>query len=779
MADSFWKALGSKLVETGTAYVQQVRLVNELKQLSPDEARARFAKYVQSLSSTARAGFSVTLALLANNERGADAKRFIEALRGALADPKAALPAMLTAPAAPAAAPAPATARSAPSAAPSFDDDLNRASAWCDLPDDKRGDAVIAYLDALEVDGLKSLQANLETMHTNGLTNIKAHRENEARIVAGRFIEDQANYRMSVLRTHQHDPDWEQHLHALQRYTRLFEELGDFVGLTIRQRLEPPAPSPAPPAPSSESWHGAGLRELDALKQTLEEQLQSGAVRGERAVAFRQILEKLQAVLTAAQRGEIGPEQAGQRVRQLFADAAPFFADPGPKARVGGHSPRLKQIDAYVGAMKAAIGREVMEAPPAATAQALGAIMGDLSTFQQALSDADDEALAQLESTLLRAAARSRHELAMARHGLIARPLWECVEYMPDVNVIGYCGADDLQRQLANALAPRQLEVAKARRLPNHGQGRWDELNSCHVAVFDLRGASQIDALATAMPRRARELTAAAYELGLAFALGKPLLVICEPDEAMPFDIDLAPLALDGGADDVTRLQQAVDEAFYLPQRSGRQSSIAESVAFLDRLTLGHDKRRTFEGMGWLDPAQARDPAEFVANAERLMAELPSPPWRLLRPAWPAAYPAAGPVEGSAGNQRRCFHVMPFGPEWANEARDVARAACKKRGLVYRRGDEAEEGRIIHAIWDDLCRADVVLVELGTGNLNVMIELGMAHAIGRPVLAVMRRDPAAANKVDIRPKHIEKLRVFPYRSPAELSDVLLAKLPTS
>lgn len=87
MADSFWKALGSKLVETGSAYLQQARLVNELKQLSAEEARARFAQYVQGMSGTARAGFQVTLALLANNERSAEAKRFIEALRTALANP--------------------------------------------------------------------------------------------------------------------------------------------------------------------------------------------------------------------------------------------------------------------------------------------------------------------------------------------------------------------------------------------------------------------------------------------------------------------------------------------------------------------------------------------------------------------------------------------------------------------------------------------------------------------------------------------------------------------
>jgi hypothetical protein len=82
---------------------------------------------------------------------------------------------------------------------------------------------------------------------------------------------------------------------------------------------------------------------------------------------------------------------------------------------------------------------------------------------------------------------------------------------------------------------------------------------------------------------------------------------------------------------------------------------------------------------------------------------------------------------------------MPFGPDWANEVRDVTRAACKKRGFVYRRGDEAEEGRSIRAIWDDLCRASIVLIDLTGANLNVMIEFGIAHAIGRPVSAVQRR----------------------------------------
>src|SRR6185436_8655919 len=155
--------------------------------------------------------------------------------------------------------------------------------------------------------------------------------------------------------------------------------------------------------------------------------------------------------------------------------------------------------------------------------------------------------------------------------------------------------------------ASRRLTVLNTRRLQNLGQVRWDELNACHVAMFDLRGASDIHVLATKTPKRARELAAAAYELGLAFALGKPVIVIGEAGENMPFDVDLSPLTLDGSDDDAGLIRQAVDEAFYVPQRSGRDSSIGESIAFMDRLTSGHERRHIFEGMEWLDPALAKD----------------------------------------------------------------------------------------------------------------------------------------------------------------------------
>jgi hypothetical protein len=117
---------------------------------------------------------------------------------------------------------------------------------------------------------------------------------------------------------------------------------------------------------------------------------------------------------------------------------------------------------------------------------------------------------------------------------------------------------------------------------------------------------------------------------------------------------------------------------------------------------------------------------------------------------------------------------MPFGPDWADDAFRTARDVCRSRrvSIEYQRGDLSREGRINRAIWDDLCRATVVLVDVTGGNLNVLIEWGMTHAIGRRTVAVRQAD-----SLDIRPPHVQKLRVLPYRTPRELRRILTKHLP--
>ncbi len=750
MANAFWKLLGSKLLDAGAAYVQQVSVINELKQLSQQEGLERFARYVRALSSTARAGLAVTLATLASRERDASARHRIEEFLAYLraGGNGAPVPALAQAPA------PPARPTDAPDAS-DFDEDLNRVDAWSNLDQAERDHAVARHLASLDDDALSRFAANLKRMQANCDEHLQDHKTNEARIVAGRFVEDQIAYNNAVLATGQHDPGWLQRLRELERYAAYFGWLHRLTLAEAERRQAKPG--------GVSGDHGGVRRALQGLRQMLDEQLATGEIRSEREAGLRRLLDHLERAVAGSGAGA-DQLQRIEQIKSLLADAAPLLSDPGSAARLRRASPRARQIDAYAGQMKVALGRELMEAPPTPTANAIGAILGDLTSFQQRVASADDDpGLAQLESDVLRPAARARHELLMARHAMLAQPLWEGGEFLPQVNVIAFAGATDLQERLDRALAPRGLRLANDQRLQNHAQQRWRSLNSCHVAVFDLRGAGRIAELATSQPARARQLTAAAYELGLAFALGRPVVVVADQGERMPFDVDLDVVGLSGADEDLDVLLQAIDEAFYVPQRGGNSSSLAASVAFLDQLTVGHPKRTVFERLGWLDPAIVRDPAGFLACAEQIVRDLEPKTWRILRPAWPAAYPDL--------NIPRCFHVMPFGPAWANEARDSARAACKEAGFRYRRGDEAEEGLIIHAIWEDLCQAQVLLVDLTGGNLNVMIELGMAHAIGRPVISVQR-----TGSPDLRPRHIEKLRVHAYASGEELRTLLREKL---
>lgn len=776
MADHWLKALGSKLLETGAAYLQQVKLVQELKALPPDQARERFTSYVRGLSAAARAGFSLTLASLANNERQAEARRFLDMLRAALANP-AVWNAGAGAPPAPAVPSALSQTPATPPtrAAASLDDDLARLDEWLALDDRARPAAIEHYVSRLSHAQIAAFKANMEAAQRNVTQRIADHRENEARIAAGRFVEDQMSYRMGRLAGAPPDAGWLANLQNYERIKAFIEGVHRYLAVVQEERRNPPPPPPAPratqapkpraakaPTKPAKPDKAAGLSpQIQVMRQMLEQELASGRVRADRAPAYRRVLDKIESISEAHARGEVGPDVAEARTQELIADFMRYVADPGNASAQA--TPRGCEVLRHAGALKAAVLREFKNPPPAATAEAVGAVIGDLTKAQTELAQArDDATLAAIEAEVLRPAARAWHELALTRHALLARPLWESNDVMRSVNTLFYSGAADLQAALERVAEGKRLTVDATRRLQNHGQLRWDALNACHVAVFDLRRAPEIQELAMRAPKRARELAGTAYELGLAFALGKPVVVLSSPGEALPFDIDLSPVLIDGAEDDET-LAQALDEAFYVAQRESRGNAISAGLAELDRLTRQHPRRASIEGMRWLDPALKRDPAGFATAVRQVLRELDQPQWQLLRPAWPGAYPEPA--------QPRCFHVMPFRPPWADEARDTARAACKQLGLGYRRGDEAEEGRIVHAIWDDLCRASVVLVELAGGNLNVMIELGIAHALGRPVLAVQRNGGH-----DLRPRHIEKLRVHNYDTADQLSAVLMQRL---
>jgi hypothetical protein len=92
-----------------------------------------------------------------------------------------------------------------------------------------------------------------------------------------------------------------------------------------------------------------------------------------------------------------------------------------------------------------------------------------------------------------------------------------------------------------------------------------------------------------------------------------------------------------------------------------------------------------------------------------------------------------GPVSNT------CFVVMPFHALFESEYERVIRPAIEEVGLKCVRGDEIyAQQAIIHDIWQSIRVARLVVAELSGRNPNVMYEIGLAHAIGKPIILLTR-----------------------------------------
>lgn len=104
-----------------------------------------------------------------------------------------------------------------------------------------------------------------------------------------------------------------------------------------------------------------------------------------------------------------------------------------------------------------------------------------------------------------------------------------------------------------------------------------------------------------------------------------------------------------------------------------------------------------------------------------------------------AGIPAAPPTADSQGRlKKRCFVVMPFGDDDLQIVyEDFVKPTVQECKLECERGDDVFGSNII---MDDILRsihaADLVLADLTRRNANVFYEVGIAHAIGKPVLLI-------------------------------------------
>ncbi len=111
----------------------------------------------------------------------------------------------------------------------------------------------------------------------------------------------------------------------------------------------------------------------------------------------------------------------------------------------------------------------------------------------------------------------------------------------------------------------------------------------------------------------------------------------------------------------------------------------------------------------------------------------------------------------SVSSEDTCFVVMPFAGPHGTYYDQIYKSAIEKAGLRPVRAD-AEifgAGKIMDQVWRGINTAKILVAELTTRNPNVFYELGLAHALRKPVVLV------SSNENDV-PFDLHHIRVIYY-----------------
>ncbi len=505
-----------------------------------------------------------------------------------------------------------------------------------------------------------------------------------------------------------------------------------------------PADTPEPPQPESESaaeddWRSGALDVFEVLMGQYRKEKSSGTISGTRQATLEPILQQLQGMLRSRPESLDDNLAEMQKMRDLMVAMSSSIESPSHAGDAPAEDSRAERVNALLTRLKLFIFAEAQRPgsheEERTMAFDLYARCGRANTALHERGN-DDAAVVEFESDSLRQLANEVRWFGMREHPMLATPAWPIPATHQDPNAVFYSGSDELMQHLGTVCKERQLRVMATVEHRNYSQGRWDQLRNCSVAIFDLtqdRGSE-----------RARTF----YELGIALTLGRPILLLAKSDTVLPFDIHIEPLRLD--AWDETELGGAVDETLYGRQFGGAENSVKETIdyaqaAFSD--SSSNDLVQTL--FNHVDQDSLLDPVKLRSWLGTLLGMVGPDGPQLLYPAWPGRYPGK--------SDPMCFHIMPFSEAWSDDVRDIVASACEGQ-VRYVRGDAVEDERIVRSIWDSVCGATHVLVDITGLNDNVLLELGLAHTLGRRTLIVGQEKEGI---VQLFPS-IAKRRVQPY-----------------
>lgn len=88
-------------------------------------------------------------------------------------------------------------------------------------------------------------------------------------------------------------------------------------------------------------------------------------------------------------------------------------------------------------------------------------------------------------------------------------------------------------------------------------------------------------------------------------------------------------------------------------------------------------------------------------------------------------------------NENICFVMMPFGNPYDDYYQEIYKPAIEEVGFGAKRADSLfRPSPIIKDIWEYINKSKVLIADITDLNGNVMYELGLAHAIAKPVIII-------------------------------------------
>jgi hypothetical protein len=240
----------------------------------------------------------------------------------------------------------------------------------------------------------------------------------------------------------------------------------------------------------------------------------------------------------------------------------------------------------------------------------------------------DDQWIRRYEQSALRPLALEAQMHMRRNHLTVARPVWPSSPRFPQTSRVFYSGGQAVLGLLEAACLRTGLVLQRPSLAVSHASARWETLRSSHIAVFDFTGYSPVDFTT------AGSVAAVAYELGMALAVGCPVVAIATEKQSTPFDLDIAPVRLPRSLEDTGGLSAALERAVYGIQRRECGNSLRATRTFLRQRIDGRDNAAVHEALRLMDESVDHDAVRLLRLAESVVGAEDSQ-FEVLFPALP------------------------------------------------------------------------------------------------------------------------------------------------